>query len=65
MPVGNRKGEKKIEIKIFKLNTKNVGSKAFEGIHQKEVIKVPKAKLKDYKKMLKAKSAGKKVKIKK
>ena len=46
-------------------NRKNVGSKAFKGIHQKEVIKVPKAKLKDYKKMLKAKSAGKKVKIKK
>lgn len=59
------KNLKSIIIKSQKLNTKNVGSKAFKGIHQKAVIKVPKAKLKDYKKLLKAKGAGKKVKIKK
>lgn len=59
MPVRNAKGEKEIEIKIFKLNTKHVGSKAFKEIHQKAVIKVPKAKLKDYKKLLKAQGIGK------
>lgn len=56
---------KSITIKSQKLTAKNVGSKAFKGIHQKAVIKVPKAKLKDYKKLLKAKGVGKKVKIKK
>ena len=56
---------KSITIKSQKLTAKNVGSKVFKGIHQKAVIKVPKAKLKDYKKLLKAKGAGKKVKIKK
>lgn len=42
---------------------KKVGSKAFKGIHGKAKIKVPKAKLKDYKKRLKGKGQGKKVKI--
>lgn len=56
---------KSITIKSQKLTAKNVGSKAFKEIHQKAVIKVPKAKLKDYKKLLKAKGVGKKVKIKK
>lgn len=42
---------------------KKVGSKAFKGIHTKAKIKVPKTKLKDYKKRLKGKGQGKKVKI--
>lgn len=56
---------KNITIKTKKLTTKTVGSKAFKGIHAKAAIKVPKAKLAAYKKLLRAKGAGKNVKIKK
>ena len=56
---------KTITIKTTKLTSKNVGSKAFKGIHAKATIKVPKSKLKNYKKLLKARGVGKKAKIKK
>lgn len=54
---------KNITIKTKKLTKKNVGSNAFKGISAKAVIGVPKAKLKVYKKFLKTKGAGGKVKI--
>ena len=54
---------KKITIKGKKL--KSVGKNAFKKIHAKAVIKVPKSKLKGYKKLLKKKGQGKSVKIKK
>lgn len=56
---------KTITIKTTKLTDKKVGSKAFKGIHSKAVIKVPKSKLKVYKKMLKKKGIGKGVRVKK
>lgn len=59
------KALKSITIKSAKLTSKNVGSKAFKGIHAKATIKVLASKLKDYKKILKARGVGKKVKIKK
>ncbi len=52
---------KKITIKAKSL--KKVGAKAFKGIHKKAKIKVPKAKLKAYKKLLKGKGQAKSVKI--
>lgn len=55
------KALKKITIKSTKL--KKVGKNAFKGIHAKAVIKVPKAKLKAYQKLLKNKGQGKKVRI--
>lgn len=42
---------------------KKVGGKAFKGIHKKAKIKVPKAKLKAYKKLFKGKGQAKSVKI--
>lgn len=56
---------KTITIKTTKLTSKKVGSKAFKGIHAKATIKVPKKKLASYKKILKAKGIGSKVKVKK
>lgn len=53
---------KKLTIKTKKL--KKVGLKAFKGIHKKAVIKVPKKKIKEYKKLLKGKGQKKTVKIK-
>ena len=58
---GGCKALKKITIKSGKLT--KVGRNAFKGIHAKAVIKVPKAKLKAYKKLLKKKGQGKKVRI--
>lgn len=55
---------KNIVIKTNKLTAKKVGAKAFKGIHARAAIKVPKAKKKEYKKLLKAKGVGRKVKIK-
>ena len=54
---------KKITVKAKSL--KKVGKKAFKGIHKKAVIKVPKAKLKAYKKLFKGKGQAKSVKIRK
>ena len=56
---------KSITIKTTKLNSKNVGSKAFKGIYAKATIKVPKSKVKVYKNLLKAKGCGSKVTISK
>ncbi len=56
---------KSIVIKSKKLTSKNTGSKAFKGINSKAVIKVPEGKVKSYKKIVRAKGAGKKVKVKK
>ena len=55
------KALKKITIKSAKL--KKVGKIACKGIHAKAVIKTPKAKLKAYKKLMKKKGQGKKVRI--
>lgn len=59
------KNLKNITIKTTKLTTKNVGSKAFKDIHSKATIKVPKSKLKAYKKLLKSKGVSSQAKIKK
>ncbi len=56
---------KSIIIKTKKLTAKKVGNNAFKGINKKATIKVPKAKVKAYKKIVKAKGAGKNVKVKK
>lgn len=55
----------KITIRSSKLTKGKVGAGAFKGIAKKATIKVPKKKLKAYKKFLRKKGAGKKVKIKK
>lgn len=54
---------KTITVKSKKL--KSAGKNAFKGIYKKAVIKVPKSKLKNYKKLLKKKGQSSKVKIKK
>ncbi len=59
------KSLKSMNIKTKKLTSKNVGSKAFKGIYPKATIKVPRSKFAVYKKILKAKGVGAKVKIKK
>lgn len=59
------KNLKKIIVKSTSLSKKSVGSKAFKKIHPKATIKVPKSKLKAYKKLLKSKGVGSKVKIRK
>lgn len=56
---------KTITIKTTKLTSKNVGSKAFTGIHKKPRVKVPKKSLKAYKKFLKKKGMPRKARIKK
>ncbi len=56
---------KSITIKSKKLTAKKTGKNAFKGINKKAVIKVPKAKAKAYKKIIKAKGAPKTIKIKK
>lgn len=53
-----------ITINTTKLTSKKVGAGAFKGIDAKAAIKVPKSKKTAYTKILKAKGAGKKVKIK-
>lgn len=59
------KNLKKITVKTTKLTSSKVGKNAFKGIHKKAVIKVPGKKLNAYKKLFKAKGAGKQVKVKK
>ena len=54
---------KKITIRTTKLTSAKVGKNAFKGIYKKAVVKVPKKKLAAYKKFLKKKGVGKKVKI--
>lgn len=58
------KSLKNITIKSKKLTGKNVGSKAFQGIYSKASVKVPKSKLSAYRKILKSRGAGAKVKVK-
>ena len=50
-------------IKITSTKLKTVGKQAFKGINAKATIKVPAKKLKAYKKLLKGKGQGSKVKI--
>lgn len=57
------KNLKNITIKTTRLTKKNIGNKAFKGIYSKVNIKVPKSKLKSYKKFLRAKGVGKRAKI--
>ena len=59
------KNLKTIRIASTSLTKKSVGKNAFKGIHKKAVIKVPKKKLKAYRKFLKGKGQAKSVKIKK
>ena len=59
------KNLKNITIQTPYLTKKSVGAKAFKGISNKAVIKVPKKQLKAYPKLLKTKGVSKKVKIKK
>ena len=56
---------KSIIVKTKKLTKSKVGANAFKGINAKATVKVPKAKVKAYKKIVKAKGAGKNVKVKK
>lgn len=56
---------KNVAIKTKSLTTKKVGSKAFGAIHSRAMIKVPKSKVKAYKKLLEKKGVGSKAKIKK
>ena len=57
------KNLKSITIKTTKLSKSRIGKNAFKGIHAKAKIKVPKKKLKLYKKVLVSKGVGKKAKI--
>ena len=61
----NCKNLKKITIKTSKLTKSSVKANAFKGIYKKASVKVPKKKLKAYKKFLRKKGMGKKVKIRK
>ena len=62
---GNCKKLKNITVKTTKLTKKNIGKNAFKNISAKATIKVPKQKLKTYKKLFKLKGVGAKVKYKK
>ncbi|MCR5417320.1 MAG: leucine-rich repeat domain-containing protein [Lachnospiraceae bacterium] len=56
---------KKITVKTRLLTKKNVGKKAFAGLHSKATVKAPSGLAKSYKKILKAKGLkGKKQKVK-
>lgn len=52
-------------IKTKSLTTKKEGGKAFGAIHSRAMIKVPKSKMKAYKKLLEKKGVGSKAKLKK
>lgn len=60
----NMKKLKTIEIKTTKLKKTTVSSKAFKKISKKVVMKVPKKKWKEYKKLLRKKGLSKKNKFK-
>lgn len=57
------KNLKTLKISSTVLSSKNISSKAFSNISSKTVIKVPKKKLSDYKKIFKKKGLSSKVKI--
>ncbi len=52
-----------IKISTMKIKSDTVGEKAFAGIHAKANVRVPAKKVKVYKKLLRQKGMGKKVKI--
>lgn len=56
---------KKLDIRSKKLNAKDMNKKALKGISQKALIRVPKDKLKAYKKLFYQKGLSKRNKIKK
>ena len=56
---------KNITIQSKKLTNKNVCIKAFKGIHASATVRTPKSKLSAYKKLLRSKGGGKKLKVKK
>lgn len=56
---------KKITIKTTQLNKNNVSKKALKGVSSKATVKVPKAKYKTYKTLLKKKGLSSKAKVKK
>lgn len=56
---------KTISFKSKKLTKKKVGSKAFKGVSSKVTVKVPKSKVKSYKKIFRSKGLSKKAKVKK
>ena len=58
------KNLKNIVINTTKLKKTSVGAKAFKGTPAKAVVKVPKGKLKTYKKILQAKGLNKKATVK-
>lgn len=60
----NCKNLKSITIKTTKLTKKSVGKNAFKGIPAKTTIKVPKGKVKEYRKILQARGLSKNVKVK-
>ena len=53
---------KLLVIKSRKLKTKNVAKDAFKGITKKTTVKVPKSKMKEYRKLLRKKGLSSKVK---
>ena len=55
---------KTLTIKSTKLTDQTVADNAFQGMSKKTVIKVPKSKLKEYRKLFRAKGLDKKVKMK-
>lgn len=58
------KNLKDITIKSDKLAAGNVGSNAFRGINNNAIIKIPKSKIKTYKKIIRNRGASKNVKFK-
>ena len=61
---GGCKNLKTLTIKSAKLTKKGLASGSFKGITKKTVVKVPKGKVKAYKKLLQSKGLDKKVKVK-
>ena len=61
---GGCKNLKTLMIKSAKLTKKGLASGSFKGISKKTVVKVPKGKVKAYKKLLQSKGLDKKVKVK-
>ena len=55
---------KTLTIRSTKLTAQTVADNAFQGMSKKTVIKVPKSKLKEYRKLFRAKGLDKKVKLK-
>ena len=60
----NCKNVKTIEIHTTALTAKNIDDQAFAGIKEGTVIRVPKEKLAEYKKLFAEKGLDKKVKVK-